>query len=146
MPAATAFARWFAWTLIAALAVGAGVACGDDDAASGPQAITVKVVEPYTFDPEVITLEKGRPARVTLDNTEGAEAHDFAIRDMAIEEGGVTVTDAEHSELFAVYVYAEQGESKTTVEFVPSEEGDFYFFCNIPGHIQGGMIGAVRVR
>jgi len=137
---------WFASLLVALPVAGISLAACGGDGGDGPQEITIEVVEPYRFDPEVFQLEAGQPVRVTLDNTQGAEAHDFAVRDMPVEDGGVEVENAEHQERFAVYVLAEQGESQTTVEFVPSEAGEYYFFCNIPGHTQAGMIGIVRVR
>lgn len=134
-----------ALALVAALLAIAGVACGDD-APAGPQELRVRVVEPFTFDPDVLELRVGRAARITLDNSEGAERHDLAIRGLTVESGGVTVENAEHRERFSVYVLAETGQTAATAEFVPAAAGDFYFFCNIPGHIEAGMIGAVRVR
>lgn len=34
----------------------------------------------------------------------------------------------------------------TRVEFTPSQEGTFTYYCAIPGHLEGGMLGVLTVK
>jgi len=75
------------------------------------------------FSPINLTLKKDQPVKITFRNT---GSHIFTIDELGIKEPlrGNTVT----------------------VEFTPDQSGSFEYYCSVPGHREGGMIGALRVE
>ncbi|MGK2966593.1 MAG: cupredoxin domain-containing protein [Tepidiformaceae bacterium] len=131
--------------LFAAVILAAGCSGGSGREGDERQ-LTVVVVDEYTFNPDMITIKVGEPIFLTLDNSRAELVHDFTVNDLAVGNVEATrVEDANHQENFAVHVSAEAG-ARASVRFTATEAGDFYFFCNVPGHIRAGMIGLLRVE
>ena len=75
------------------------------------------------FKPDKLSLTKGKPVRIQVQNT--------GIHTFTIDELGVNVPLRNSSEV---------------VEFTPNKEGRFVYYCAIPGHREGGMLGDLEVR
>ncbi len=74
------------------------------------------------FTPDNLELKKGQPVRITFQNT--------GIHTFTIDELGVDVPL--------------RGPS-AVVDFTPNKEGQFEYYCAIPGHREGGMLGDLTV-
>lgn len=136
------------------------------------QAISIKGLDELHYDPVMIEVDAGRPVALTLIN-DGALDHDFSILDMPLtgevqvhtederaDEGhehegeGHTHEEEEHAEHdhemtvdadeLSVHISATAGD-RQTVTFTPAEPGEYEFFCSVPGHREGGMVGTLIV-
>ena len=89
--------------------------------------LTIQVGNTLTFKPNTLTVAKG--AKVVLDFVNsGSLQHNFSL-------------DAVH---VSVTIPAN---GKATASFTaPSKPGTYYFYCNVPGHAQGGMVGKLIVH
>jgi cytochrome c oxidase subunit 2 len=101
-------------------------------AATAPAPTTVTTAADVTiemkdikFVPNEFEIPADKPVTVLLKNT-GAAQHDFSI-------------DALH-----IQVAVAPGESKTIEINAPAGKYDFY--CNVPGHKEGGMVGVMKVE
>ncbi|OGT25040.1 MAG: nitrite reductase, copper-containing [Gammaproteobacteria bacterium RBG_16_66_13] len=74
-----------------------------------------------------LTAQPGDVVEITLING------DYILHDLAIEE--LEVKSAE----------VQTADERTTVTFVVELEGEYAYFCTIPGHRQAGMVGIFRV-
>jgi plastocyanin len=134
---------------IAALAAFGLVACGDDEeddgdttaattteqsdtAAAGGAGTTLDLSSPangdFAYDQTDLTAKAG-PITINYDNP-ATLSHDVVVEDESGQELGKT-------ELVS------QGESSTTVDLQP---GTYTFFCDVPGHREGGMEGTLTVK
>jgi plastocyanin len=95
--------------------------------ASGQTAQTVVMGKPseFRFDPSEFTIPANTDVTVTLKN-EGATLHNFTIDKLKISQD-VNV-----------------GETKTVTINAPA--GDYQFYCDQPGHKEGGMVGTLHVK
>ena len=95
----------------------------------------------------------GQPVKVTLQN-EGVLEHDFSI--MEIPHTGEVMAEEMHEEEGdhdmssmemdpEVHVAAGTG-SNHSVEFTPSEAGEYEYFCTVEGHKEAGMVGTLVVK
>jgi plastocyanin len=93
---------------------------------------TVDVSSPsgsdLAFDQSELTAQAG-PVTINYDNPQSI-SHDVVIEDSAGEVLGET-------ELISA------GNTSTTVELQP---GTYTFFCDVPGHREGGMEGTLTVK
>jgi uncharacterized cupredoxin-like copper-binding protein len=114
-----------------------------DDGAE-PQAITVVSSDDFTFDPDALTVTAGQPVVITLDNSGGAIEHDFASDEMPVSD---VVEDgtAHEGDTTEVHVAADGGGS-ATLEFTPTEAGEYVFYCSVEGHRDAGMEGTITVE
>jgi uncharacterized cupredoxin-like copper-binding protein len=105
------------------------------------------------FDTNRLEVRVGQPVRLTLHN-EGVLEHDFSIMLMPHTgevmgggmEGEMAGHDMSHmSEEPDIHVVAPAGDSRT-VEFVPSEPGEYEFICTTTGHKEAGMVGTLVVK
>ena len=95
-------------------------------------AITVEAHDLY-FQPNVIVLPADTPVTVTFTN-EGEAVHNFSVTDRGnarLENLNIDVT-------------VNPGETKTFTVNAPA--GDYYFFCDQPGHEEAGMRGYLRIE
>jgi uncharacterized cupredoxin-like copper-binding protein len=98
------------------------------------------------FEPVEIAVERGALVRLELENT-GALLHDFTIddipiEDMRMEEESIALTpDSDR----AVNLPLEPGASGA-IQFRAIESGEYEFYCDQPGHREGGMFGVLRVN
>jgi len=75
------------------------------------------------FNPESITLTKDQPVIIAFQN---AGTHTFTIDELNVN-------------------IPLRG-SSPTVEFTPIKSGTFEYYCSVPGHREGGMIGSLKVE
>src|SRR5690606_18219547 len=94
---------------------------------AGATAIEVIAGKPaeLQFDPSQITIPANTEVTVTLRN-EGALPHNFAV-----DELGISV-DVQPGE-----------ETQFTIN---APAGQYEFYCNVPGHREGGMVGTLVVE
>ena len=75
----------------------------------------------------LLTANPGDVVKITLVNGDGIQ-HDLAIDEFSAQTG----------------IVDQQGQIKTMV-FQVDQEGEFVYYCTIPGHRQAGMFGTLRV-
>jgi plastocyanin len=135
---------------VVALAAFGLAACGGDDdddggdttaaqtaqtetgATGGGGGSTVDISSPsgsdLAFDQKQVTTQAG-PVTINYTNPQGI-SHDVAIEDASGEVLGETDLISD-------------GSTSTTVELQP---GTYTFFCDVPGHREGGMEGTLTVK
>ena len=79
----------------------------------------------FAFKPNTLTVKAGTPVHINIDNT-AAEPHNIDLP------------------IFGVNVNLPAG-TTTAVTFTPNKAGTYYFWCNLPGHGQAGMVGKLTV-
>jgi plastocyanin len=85
---------------------------------------SVEMVD-LAFVPAELTIPADTDVTLVLPNT-GAATHDFTI------------------DALDVHVVARSGETATVTINAPA--GSYEYYCSIPGHKQGGMVGTLVVR
>ena len=95
-------------------------------AEEGVREIEVIATE-YTFSPSTLSLTKGQKVILTFKNM-GRMPHDFVMDELGIRTKTI------------------QGGQSETVEFTPSEEGTFAFYCSVSNHRLLGMEGSLEVK
>jgi len=135
---------------VVALAAFGLAACGGDDdddggdttaaattteqttPAGGGGGATVKLSAPangdFAFEPSDLTAKSG-PVTIDFDNP-ASLSHDVVVEDESGQELGKTDL-------------VSQGAASTTVDLQP---GTYTFFCDVPGHREGGMEGTLTVQ
>jgi plastocyanin len=104
------------------------------------QEITVVSSDTFAYDPDALTLTAGEPVIITLDNSGAAIEHDLRSDDLPASD---IVAAGESSD--EVFVTAAGGET-ATLEFTPSEAGEYVFYCAVEGHRDAGMEGTITVE
>lgn len=138
-----------AFVLWAALAT-VLVACGG---AAEPEAVPAVELSltatDIAYDMNHIEVMAGQTVKLTLHN-KGALEHDFSIMEVP-HTGEVMAEEAEHGadghEMTMdpeVHVAAPIGDSRS-IEFTPSQPGEYEFFCTVEGHKEAGMVGTLVV-
>ncbi len=79
----------------------------------------------FAFSPNALAVRVGTRVHLNVDNA-SPEAHNFTL------------------EAFGVNVNLPP-DTTTPVSFIPSRTGTYYFYCNLPGHAQAGMVGRLTV-
>jgi uncharacterized cupredoxin-like copper-binding protein len=92
------------------------------------QEVTIASSDAMRFTPSALTVEAGRPVRLTLRN-EGQIDHDFTLSQ------GVPRP---------IKVEAKPGQS-ASVTFTIARPGTYQFICSKPGHAAAGMRGTITV-
>ncbi len=72
------------------------------------------IVDSYSFKPDTITVEAGKPVEITLRSVASTITHDFTIDD---PESGLSV------------VQEVRGGRDATVTFTPEKPGTYKFYC-----------------
>lgn len=127
-------------------------ACGGT---AEPPANTLKeitiVATDIAYDLNRIEAVAGQPLKVTLQN-EGVLEHDFSI--MEIPHTGEVIADeapvsAEHDmsnmEMEPEVHVSSPVEASESVQFTPSQVGQYEYFCTVEGHKEAGMVGTLVV-
>ena len=96
----------------------------DGSATAGRRPVRVTAMD-FAFAPNVILASAGRPVHLEIANT-SSDAHDFSLPALGVE------------------VALPAGRT-TAVSFTPPRAGVYWFWCDLPGHSQAGMVGQVRV-
>ena len=116
--------KHFQFILIAALLALTLAACGGSTPPSGT---TVKAMDTFKFDPATLTGKVGETINITLDN-EGVLEHNFVITELNVSLGPVPAGQT------------------ASGSFTPSAAGAYEYFCDVPGHREAGMVGALTVN
>ena len=104
-----------------------------------------------SFDVPSVTVKAGETVRFIVTN-EGAADHDFTLGDAAtqaahrkemFEMAGMDMSQAHHDDANAVFL--KSGEAKELV-WRFGRAGRIEFACNVPGHYEAGMKGAIVVQ
>lgn len=109
------------------------------------------VAKDIVFDTNRLEITAGQPVKLTLHN-EGVLEHDFSImeipHDGEVAEGETEMSEHDMSHVSdepEVHVAAPTGGSNT-IEFTPSEQGEYEFLCTVSGHKEAGMVGTLVVK
>jgi plastocyanin len=97
--------------------------------------IDVEVYE-FTYEPAEITVEVGKPVRLTLVNV-GQFRHTWRLEGAEVEIVDEGRTDTIFLEL--------KQRVPASIEFIPLEKGTVSFYCTIPGHAEKGEVGTLVV-
>ena len=94
------------------------------------------IVDSYSFKPETITVEAGKPVEITLRSIASSVPHDFTIDD---PESGLIIT------------HDVKGGRDATFNFTPENAGTYKFYCSKKGlfggsHEEKGMVGSIVVN
>ncbi|MFA9409478.1 MAG: cupredoxin domain-containing protein [Candidatus Dadabacteria bacterium] len=94
------------------------------------------IVDSYSFKPETITVEAGKPVEITLRSIASSVPHDFTIDD---PESGLIIT------------HDVKGGRDATFTFTPENAGTYKFYCSKKGlfggsHEEKGMVGTIVVN
>jgi uncharacterized cupredoxin-like copper-binding protein len=110
--------------------------------ASAPTTELNLTVTDFQFSPSSFTVPAGKEITLNISNS-GAVLHNFIIMNLDTAAG----TEFGDEDLPNVYWTLEipPGDASSTTFTAPKEPGDYEIVCSIPGHIQAGMNGNMRV-
>ena len=122
---------------------------------SSPRDVAI-IMRDYLFEPEPLDLVRGETVRFTVFNA-GLEPHEFVLGDRAAQAAWASAdaaavppapfaTPAPASApvgIDASRVLVGSGQ-QATVEAVVPASGELSVMCHLPGHVEQGMVGAVR--
>ncbi len=140
-----------AFALLSLLAL-ALAACSSAEPTPIPAADLSLTATDIAYDTNRLEALVGQRMTVTLNN-EGALTHDFSIMQMphtgevAAHEADEVMADHDMSNMEVepeIHVASPPG-GANSVEFIPSEAGEYEFFCTVPGHKEAGMTGTLVV-
>lgn len=102
------------------------------------------------YAPATLEAPSGRAIRMTLDNQDGVP-HQMAIDDIAIATrgggagamAGMDHTMPSDATMPPVHIVAASG-AQETVEFTPTQAGQYPYRCLEPGHTETGTLTIVR--
>lgn len=150
---------WRASILAALVCIAPAVPAADADSAgvhlhpalvgidwSGATEIEI-ALQDHHYEPEQIALKRGQPYRLVLKNV-GAVAHDMVGGSLLSESViALRMVNSNAGRVLADYVNSVYVRSKNTIELwlVPLKEGEYSFYCSLPGHRDDGMEGVVRI-
>lgn len=145
----------FAFVTIAFVTLAlAGLSCsGEDDSSDsedtgGVREIEVTLTDDLAIEPAEIELDAGEPVRLVVNNT-GSALHDFSVETIPVsgvspeddDSGGHMMDSADEYDLHIAVEGGEEG----TLEFTPTEPGEYGIVCTVTGHADAGMVGTLVV-
>jgi len=135
---------------IAVLMVGVLAGCGSAGSGGkkGEAPREVRVVNSMmAFDTKEMTLTKGQPVTLVLDNKDSM-LHDLSVEQMPVS-GKKESSAGDHGHgggnKLTVHVSADPGKTGS-VEFTPTQSGTYTYYCTVAGHREAGMVGKVVVN
>ena len=133
----------------AAQAVAAQPATGlQAPAAAAPQQVTMSATE-FKFSPNIVQLTVGRPVQLTITNV-GSVDHDvksdMPIRDLKYVKADNDASEQQDNAAQGVLDVDFSKGDTSQVTFVPTQAGTYSFYCDEPGHKDGGMVGTFLVQ
>ena len=87
--------------------------------------MTIELGPGDVFEPDAITIRAGSPATIVLENQDTIP-HTFVIDELNVHEA------------------IEPGELTTVL--ITADAGTYTFYCELPGHREGGMEGTLTVE
>jgi uncharacterized cupredoxin-like copper-binding protein len=122
-----------------------------------PRAVTV-IMRDYRFDPTPLPLVRGETVRFTILNA-GLVEHEFSLGDASAQAAWASADAAATPPApFATAPLASAppgtgglrillpSGGQTSVGYRVPEAGDLLLLCNLPGHIERGMVGRIELR
>jgi uncharacterized cupredoxin-like copper-binding protein len=100
---------------------------------SASTSVTLEMVD-IAFNPTEFTVPANTDVTVTLMNS-GAQGHNFSVTDHNQTAGLPNL---------GISVNVDAGQTGTATVNAPP--GDYYFYCDVPGHEQAGMHGIMHVQ
>lgn len=128
-------------------------ACGSAEPTPMPMVEISLTATDIAYDTNRFEVLAGQPVKLTLYN-EGALEHDFSIMEMPhtgevmAEEMADEMAGHDMSNVNVepeIHTAAPIGGS-SSIEFVPSEPGEYEFGCTVAGHKEAGMVGTLVVK
>lgn len=98
---------------------------GDTDAASGEATVQLEADDPYEWSLYEIAVAPGDTIEVT---NVGFSQHDFTVDELGISE------DLPNDEPVTITIPED------------AEPGEYEFYCSVPGHREGGMVGTLTIE
>lgn len=134
--------RWLVGFLCVLLVAGCGGVKVERRPSAQPAAepVAVPVAEPdrivvttgvngmLAFQPPVVLAKQGMRVEITLVNEDRAQAHSFVIAELHVKSRQVMPGQRE------------------TLSFAVDKAGDYMFYCDLPGHKDGGEVGRFTVE
>jgi plastocyanin len=93
-----------------------------------PLVVTTGVDGMLAYQPPVLFAKQGESVEITLVNADRAQAHSFVIPELQVKSRQVMPGQ------------------KETLTFVADKAGDYRFYCDVPGHKDGGEVGRFTVE
>ena len=115
------------------------------DASETPTEIKKIVIETsdLSYSPQEVVVEKNTPITFELKNSDQIE-HDIEIKDVSFNMMSESKHQHEVKEN-VIHLHAEP-QTSSEITFSMNEVGTYEFYCTIPGHKEGGMIGQLIVK
>lgn len=101
-------------------------------AAGQAAAASVEMVD-IAFNPKEFTIPAGQDVTVSLPN-KGASLHNFSV------------TDHKNPNVPNLKISVDVQPGQTGTVTINAPAGDYYYYCNVPGHEAGGMFGTMHVK
>ena len=101
----------------------------------------------HHYEPDELTLELGKPYRLVLRNI-GAVAHDMVGGSFFDEHViALRMVNSRVGRVMADHINSVFVRQKNEAELwlVPIRDGEYTFYCSLPGHRDGGMEGVIRI-
>lgn len=146
----------YAFYLLLILITAVLAACGSTTTAKPTAIPPVEISltgKDIAYDTNRIEVAAGQPVRLTFHN-DGVLEHDFSIIEMPhmgeATAGHVEGMDGHDTSMNQMdvqpelHVAAPMG-GMNTLDFTPSEPGEYEFFCTVSGHKEAGMMGTLVV-
>ena len=116
--------------------------------ATATQQVTIDARE-FSFTPNTVRLTVGQPEQLTMINV-GQVDHDIKsampIKDLSYQKADNDADEQVTNAAQGVFdLDFNQGHS-AQITFTPTQAGTFQFYCDEPGHKEGGMIGTFIVQ
>ena len=108
------------------------------------------VATDIAYDVARLEVSANKAVHLTLENS-GALEHDFTIREIGVRDVHTTEGEADDHAMsedvheLDLHVAAPPGGGSGTLEFTPTEPGEYEFYCTVPGHREAGMRGTLVV-
>jgi len=125
--------------------------------AGAPRPMNV-IMRDYRFDPNPVILIPGETVRITLFNA-GMVPHEMSLGDAAVqlawaEADAAATPPVPFATAPPASVPPDTGGSRVLlasgqqriVEYVVPADGEVLLLCNLPGHVERGMVGNVELR
>ncbi len=126
-------------------------ACGSSPEVSTDTVTDVSLVATdIAFNVTRLEVPANQAVRLTLENS-GALEHDFSIREIDVRDVHTAEGEADDHAMsedvheLDLHVAALPGGGRGTLEFTPTEPGEYEYYCTVPGHKEAGMLGTLVV-